>query len=69
MEKIRLSFFDTFAYLIPGILVVLSISIAYKTEIKSLSDIPNSYKDFSTSEILFAFLIAYIIGIICNFFG
>ena len=69
MEKIRLSFFDTFAYLIPGVLVVVSICIAYQSKIKSLSDIPNSFKDISTSEILFAFLIAYIIGIICNFFG
>jgi len=69
MEKIKLNLFDTFAYLIPGILVVLSISIAYNAEIESLSDIPNSYKGFTTPEILFTLLVAYIIGIICNFFG
>ncbi|MFK7906877.1 MAG: hypothetical protein AB8B69_17220 [Chitinophagales bacterium] len=69
MEKIKLSFFDTFAYLIPGILVVLSISIAYKSEIKSLSDISTSYANLTTTEILFIFLSAYITGIICNYFG
>ena len=39
MEKIRLSFFDTFAYLLPGIFIIIAILIALNTDIQSIQDL------------------------------
>lgn len=69
MEKIKLSFFDTFAYLIPGVLILTAIVIPFNSEIKSVSNIPTVFKDINTTQILFVLLVGYIIGIVCNFFG
>jgi hypothetical protein len=69
MEKVKLSFFDTFAYLIPGTLITTSIVILMNPEIKILLDVPQVLKDISTPQILFALLSSYILGIVCNHFG
>jgi len=62
MEKIKLSFFDTFAYLIPGILIITAIAILFNNNINLVSDIPLAFKDISTSQMLFALLASYVVG-------
>ena len=69
MEKIRLSFFDTFAYLLPGLLTTISISIALNVEIKSIKNIDLLFQEVSTTQLVLIILISYLAGIICNEFG
>jgi uncharacterized membrane protein len=62
MESVKLSVFDIFVYLLPGLVCLTAIYIPFNPSITSLAGLAQSFKNIGLSTAVMALIAAYIVG-------
>jgi hypothetical protein len=66
MEKIRLSIFDFFAYLLPGAIIILTIAICLDSNVTQITNTTKLFEEIKLGTGLVAISLAYLIGFIID---
>lgn len=69
IEKIQLSIFDIFAFIVPGAGIMLSVRLLADSSVNHLSEILNPITQLTLAGAILAGTIAYVVGFIINTLG
>lgn len=73
MDKIKLSLFDIFAYMLPGFIVFLSLGLlmynSQSTFIETFDAVRTTVKNADGNSIILVLVLSYLFGFVLHFFG
>ena len=69
MENLKLSTFDVFAYLLPGLVVLLAATLLFSPNLVRLADLAITFQGINVSSGIIAAIIAYVFGGVIDYLG